>query len=122
MNAKAHATTMPPPPATPRTMEDGPLIEARVIANRYDGKLTGAVVKVTERELRRVPHALISLAEEKRRAEEAAKPPAQNEGQLLYQQFLATHVGGAKVAREAQQARKRAELEAMGLEIKPKAG
>src|SRR5688572_4078754 len=114
MNAKEQAAKMPPP--GPR-ITDEPLVEARVIANHYAGHPTGAVVRVTEREIRRVPHALISLVEEKRRAEEAAKPPALTEGQNLYRQFLNTHLGAAKVSREAQQARKRSELEALGLKV-----
>jgi hypothetical protein len=72
------------PPArvveAPKVEAPPELVRARVLAN-YGGHSPGEVIEIDLREVRRVPHALITLDDEQRRREEEAQRLAQQQAQ-----------------------------------------
>lgn len=77
------------------------LVQARIKpGNRYAGKRGGEIVEVDPRELKRIPHCLISLDEEARLKDLAAAPPEATDAQLHFRSLKRSYVAAAKSAQE----------------------
>lgn len=109
---------MKPDKPAPIPAEQAPrLVKAKVRQhNRYGNHVAGEIVKVEERELRRVPHCLVAL-DEAAREEQAAVTPGPTSAQLQSRAMRQQARHNAKLAQEAQAALARQRLEAMGLTV-----
>jgi len=107
------------PLPAPKAQADGPLVKARVRpGNKYGGEPAGSVVEVAAAEIKRVPHALISLDDEEKQRAEAAKPKEPNTGTQMFRALKKSAVLANEARQRAKAAALRQHFKALGVEIK----
>lgn len=107
----------------PKVAAEGePLIKARVRpGNTYgkgDGAVAGSIVEVTARELKRVPHALISLEQEALEKQVAAQPKEKTPAQKMFRKFKNAAKASAQAQKQARAQQMREHLAMLGIEVK----
>lgn len=95
-----------------------PLIKARVRPGvRYGGEPPGTIVEVTAKELHICSKILVSLEEEGRIKEEAAKPKALTPSQRSFRQMRDSMVAASNAQEDAKREAMKKHLDTLGLHV-----